>query len=341
MTLRFFKRIRLLPGLSLNLSKSGASLSFGGRGLRHTIGPRGSRTTLGLPGTGLSYSFTGKKPSSNAKPRATRAQPAPVTKAAAERSAEGFLRAIIAFQAEDGPHALEHLNDVPSAADTDWLRGMIHLQMCDWALAKPAFEKALRKPGDLGRLFAQEQISLAADWPLTDELSLSIAPEPVTTRLILAETCEELGLPHIALKHLTRCLEEAPGDPAVAVALAEVALESGKGATLFSRVEQGLMDARQPGPLLWIVTLMLGRLRNRLGQHDAAILEFMAGQQVQGLGPDSRHLLQYEMALTFAETGDRQRCRQELSVIYAHDPGFADVAQRLGARPQPGPGTLQ
>ena len=53
MTLRFWRRIRIAPGLRVNLSKSGASVSIGRRGAWYTIGPRGQRMTLGAPGTGL------------------------------------------------------------------------------------------------------------------------------------------------------------------------------------------------------------------------------------------------------------------------------------------------
>jgi hypothetical protein len=44
-----------MPGVRLNLSGSGASISLGTRGFRHTIGPKGTRTTVGIPGTGLSW----------------------------------------------------------------------------------------------------------------------------------------------------------------------------------------------------------------------------------------------------------------------------------------------
>jgi len=54
--LRFARRIPLLPGLRVNLSKSGPSLSLGHSGGWLTIGPRGTRATVGLPGSGLSYS---------------------------------------------------------------------------------------------------------------------------------------------------------------------------------------------------------------------------------------------------------------------------------------------
>ena len=55
MGLRFYRRLRIAPGLSLNLSKRGASVSVGERGAHVTIGPDGTRETIGLPGTGISY----------------------------------------------------------------------------------------------------------------------------------------------------------------------------------------------------------------------------------------------------------------------------------------------
>lgn len=58
MGFRLFRRIRIAPGLSLNLSKGGLSLSAGVRGARVTVGRRGVRGTVGAPGTGISYSET-------------------------------------------------------------------------------------------------------------------------------------------------------------------------------------------------------------------------------------------------------------------------------------------
>ena len=55
MGFRFFRRVKILPGVTLNLSGSGPSVSVGPRGLKTTFGPKGTRTTVGLPGTGLSY----------------------------------------------------------------------------------------------------------------------------------------------------------------------------------------------------------------------------------------------------------------------------------------------
>jgi len=59
MGFNFRKRIRLGKLFSLNIGKSGASISFGGKGFRQSISTRGNaRTTFSIPGTGLSYSKT-------------------------------------------------------------------------------------------------------------------------------------------------------------------------------------------------------------------------------------------------------------------------------------------
>lgn len=56
MGFRFRKIISVIPGVKINLSKSGVSTSLGGRGATVNVGTSGKRTlTLGLPGTGLSY----------------------------------------------------------------------------------------------------------------------------------------------------------------------------------------------------------------------------------------------------------------------------------------------
>jgi hypothetical protein len=57
---RFQKRIRILPGLRINLSKSGVSTTVGTKGLSVNLRGDKVRTTIGLPGTGISYSESSK-----------------------------------------------------------------------------------------------------------------------------------------------------------------------------------------------------------------------------------------------------------------------------------------
>ena len=74
MGFRFSKRITLLPGVRMNLSKSGASLSVGPRGASVTMGKRGVYGNVGLPGTGLSYRERLDKPN---RPERAPAAPRP------------------------------------------------------------------------------------------------------------------------------------------------------------------------------------------------------------------------------------------------------------------------
>lgn len=50
---RYRKRIKILPGINLNISKSGMSLNVGVKGASVTFGPKGTYVNTGVPGTGL------------------------------------------------------------------------------------------------------------------------------------------------------------------------------------------------------------------------------------------------------------------------------------------------
>jgi hypothetical protein len=56
MTLRFQRRVKILPGVRLNLSRSGIGLSVGARGAHIGITARGQHyASIGIPGTGVSW----------------------------------------------------------------------------------------------------------------------------------------------------------------------------------------------------------------------------------------------------------------------------------------------
>ena len=87
MSFRFRRSVRIIPGVRLNLSKSGISVSVGGPGATLNLSSRGSAVTLGLPGTGLSYRHRlslpkGRAPHNVAPPQAM-ASPIPSAEFAA------------------------------------------------------------------------------------------------------------------------------------------------------------------------------------------------------------------------------------------------------------------
>jgi hypothetical protein len=55
MGLRFRRTMKLLPGVRLNLSRSGLSTTVGVRGASVTVGKKGTYANVGVPGSGVSY----------------------------------------------------------------------------------------------------------------------------------------------------------------------------------------------------------------------------------------------------------------------------------------------
>ena len=67
MAWNFRKRIKIAPGIHLNLSKGGISTSIGPKGAKVTFGKNGTYLNKGIPGTGL-YSrekISGRNTSAN------------------------------------------------------------------------------------------------------------------------------------------------------------------------------------------------------------------------------------------------------------------------------------
>jgi hypothetical protein len=65
MGFRFRRTLKIIPGVRLNFSLGGPSVSLGPRGLHYTVGMRGTRITAGIPGSGLFWTkFQSYAPSS-------------------------------------------------------------------------------------------------------------------------------------------------------------------------------------------------------------------------------------------------------------------------------------
>jgi hypothetical protein len=75
---RLFRRVHVAPGLTLNLAKTGLSLSLGARGAHVTLSSTGIRKTVGLPGSGCFFtSKQGWHSGVHTAPQLTSASPAP------------------------------------------------------------------------------------------------------------------------------------------------------------------------------------------------------------------------------------------------------------------------
>ncbi|KMK68663.1 DUF4236 domain-containing protein [Puniceibacterium sp. IMCC21224] len=339
MSFRFFTRKKLFPGVTLNMSKSGPSLSIGPRGLKHTIGGRGSRTTLGLPGTGLNYTVRHGK---GRKARAGQSQapaqaPQPTyrvdTAAASATLDRDFLRAVVAFQGGNTGEALAKLDEMPGIADASWLAGVIELRDGNWISAADHLEAALKNQDDLGQICARNGVSIEIAYPITPEVTAHIGPDSRSARLALAEAYQAGQQLSEALRVLKSMIHQVPEDLVVALSLAEVAFEANDGRKMKMSDLVAILDRAAPvSGLGWARDVMRARALARGGALTEAIDSYARAMLDDDTPEDVHKLAWYERALLFEETGDRTRCRQELSGLYAHDKSFADVADRLRKR---------
>lgn len=338
MSFRFWQRIRLAPWLTLNLSKSSASLSIGPPGARYTIGPRGHRVTAGLPGSGLFYTVHtphGAGPS-------RRAAQAPSVR---ERLDLGFLKRMLMPVAErsfvdgllalhdgDEAAAITALEQAPDLPDAVWLAGLLRLKRGEMSAARTLLEAALQGSGRLGAALAQRGLALDLSLVVAPDVIAHARPDEQATRLALVEIAQIEGRPQEALTHLERLLALAPGDAVVRVSFAELVLaQPADDPALLQRIVAMTADVDNETPVHTALLLYRGRALASLGLDAAAQDVFtLALRRRADRPPALLHQLRYERALLHERQGRRAQARREFERLYAEAPGFADVRQRLG-----------
>lgn len=333
MSLRFWQRVRLAPGVTLNLSKSTASLSFGPQGAKYTISPRGNRATVGLPGSGLFYTIHDRK--------GQRARPATTDKLSL-----GFFRRLVTpleeqnlvdgmrllSQGDQGSAlaALEKAKDIPDAA---WMAGMMRLRQEDFATAKTHLEHALARLDDLGTLFEKYDIAPQADLPIADGVFAHIRPRERGTRLALVELAEATGDLGAAMAQLDRLLDIDAGDPVVILSFCQIAMDHPDNQSLAERVIELSANITNETPIHTGILLYRARALAACGLPDAAISVLtLAGRRRKDRPERLLHQVRFDRAELYDQVGRKAQARREFEKLYAEFPGFPGLSERLGLR---------
>ncbi|PKP79141.1 MAG: DUF4236 domain-containing protein [Alphaproteobacteria bacterium HGW-Alphaproteobacteria-3] len=338
MPFRFWRRFRLAPGVTLNLSKSTASLSFGPRGAKYTISPRGNRATFGIPGTGLFY--TVRDPGAAGR-RGASARAAP---AADDRLTLGFFQRLVtpadeqglvdglrALHEGDHDRALGLLEGSARLADAAWMAGMLRLRFGDFSEARGHLQNALSRLSELGAHFERYGLDAEISLPITPEITAHIRPRERGTRLALVEVAQLEGRHDDALAHIERLMEVDPADPVVLLSFAELALDTPEDRALMDRVVRATAQVENETPVDTAILLYRGKALAALGLPDAAIDVFTLANRRRKDRPEALLLqIRYDRAVLYDHVGRKAEARREFERVYAEDPGLEDVAERLG-----------
>jgi len=346
MSFRFTRRIQLLPGIALNLSKSGASISLGPKGAKVTIGTKGIRGTLGLPGTGLYY--TGeknwktllKKESSKNKSEKKESHDETAKKEKLDEKLDisffknitidddekAFVEGLKAFIKEDELHALEIFNQELKFPDAAFMAGFIALKNKLFADAIKAFKMANEKQEQLGNTFKKYDIELHLVMPITEEILAYMKPTQIGTLLGLVEAYQGLKEFDNAIEILKTLRELDNQDLVIKISLAELYLDSDPTNKIYSDK----------------IVKMSSKIENESPIHTALLLYKAKALRVLDKTEESKNLLtkilrkkkdrsqellcaiRYERALTYKDLNKKGQAKKEFTKLYEECPEYED-----------------
>lgn len=341
MAFRFFRRVRVAPGVHLNLSKGGVSMSAGPRGLKATVGTSGRRFTAGIPGTGLHYTKVVKpgRASSRAAGNGSRSpgHAEPIRSGfwrnlgtSAEEKA--FVEGVNAIARGDDQAAAGHLAKARGLPDADFLAGMLLIGEHRWDEAALLFRSAHDAGDELGRLFGKYGANIRARLAISDEISVHVGADRIGVLLCLVEVYQSLNRQTDAIACLEELLRLAGGDVVVQLSLAEFLMETRPAPQDCGRkVVSVTQEIENVSELHAALLLYRGQALRDLGLPTAARDALTAGlRRRKDRRPEILNALRYERALVYLELKQKQRARRELEILYAADPDYEDVAERLG-----------
>jgi len=342
MSFRFWRRVKILPGVTLNLSKTGGSLSLGPRGAKLTIGPHGKRTTVGIPGTGLFYTKTYGSKRKGKRGGTTEAAVVP-TVSAEDKLTLGFFKRLVTPKEEEAlvdglrelslgneESAYKKLKKTTHLADGAFMAGYLALKNNNLKEAEEFFSSARDDYRNLGKYFPKYGVVATLSLAITSEYTAHLNPSLRGVLLALTEVYQRLGNRDKAITSLKRLRRLEPDDVVVKLSLAEVLLEAGDKKSLQDVVRLA-KDTGNSSPLHTVLLLYKARALRGLGLFDAARDELTPLLRRKKDRPDDLLLtIRYERALVYETLDQKTRVKKDLEKIYAEAPDYEDVARRLG-----------
>jgi tetratricopeptide (TPR) repeat protein len=365
MGFRFFKRMNVLPGVTLNLSKSGGSFSVGPQGARLTVGPQGARVSFGIPGTGLYYTtnfslnkikkFFGKGDATAEAVELGDTQASPetpaLTKVASPRQSEQITPDDIekvsapedyrplaagcqALAKGDEDAAFAQFQQATHLADGAFLAGVLALKKGQLDAATRYLTVAAGKEQELGKQLSAYGINATMSLAVTEEVDAHVEPSLRGVLLALAEAYQAQEQQGDAVACLEQLQQMAPDDLVVKLSLAELLVEgtSDDQATLQKvvRLTEGIANESAIHAAL---LLCKAQALRELGLLDAAQDLLTSTLRRQKDRPDDLlRALRYERGLVYAGQGQAKKARAEFEKIHAEDPNYEDVETRLNLK---------
>jgi len=112
---------------------------------------------------------------------------------------------------------------------------------------------------------------------------------------------------------------------------AKLALDTPEDRTLMDRVVRETAHVENETPVDTANLLNCGKALAELGMADAAIEVFTLANRRRKDRPEALlHQIRYDRAVLYEKVGRRAHARHEFERLYAQDPSFEDLCERMG-----------
>jgi tetratricopeptide (TPR) repeat protein len=324
--------------LQLNLSKSGVGISAGIPGMRISSGPSGTHLHLGLPGTGISYrkklnrdtlaDYAGKGSKEEMAAQAADMPALPEPGFFASSQEKNLVAGLEAYYTGNPDEALEYFLEAASKEAGAALLGayLLHRQDPTDYQAIPLLEQIVQSDDEFPTPLMEKYLAdFTIDIAITPLVSADVALDSLAATLLLVELYQAHRRVREAMALLEE-VEELAADPALTLSLCDLYVSR----ELWDAIIERGKDFESEDNITLGIQIYYGIAMLNKGLHTAAIDVFnRALRRKKNRNPAALNAARYWRAVSFQSTGKMSKAQEEFELVYAQDPTFRDVEQRL------------
>ena len=334
MGFRYRKSIKIMPGVRMNVSRSGIGYSAGVRGARVSRSPTGRVTrTLSLPGTGIGHTQTIGSGSSSARARSAAAltQVAPAAPPKPGMFAPAWEKAL--HKAMLGAHADPTALPAIARANPEHrvviaaLEGFMRMATGDNERTRALFAWVFAQRVEIAdHPFVCTYLGASSSTiEIANGVSATLPLDTSTVALAVAELHQSAGDLDAAIATVEHI---DPPTTVAALSLTELYLEAGRHQEVVE-LTQGITNTDDVGALLCVFR---GSALREQGYNDAARESFKEALRVRSRPAEIRHRALLERAQSYMAQNRFAMARKDLERILAEDssvPGLREALDRL------------
>lgn len=171
-------------------------------------------------------------------------------------------------------------------------------------------------------------VALHLSVKITENIQAEAPFDSIGATLMLAELYQHLGRLEDAIGLVQQLHEAHAADPAIRLSLADLYYADGDHEAVLDAASTASNDSDLGVALLHLRAAAMFAMDHRDGAFDS-FKEALA--KTAGRDPELLKVVRYDRALAYEAAGQKAKAKADLQRIYAVDPGYQDVRERLTA----------